>query len=127
MTKALIVDDNPMNLSALEQLLKREGVDVVALDNPRHIDSTLDEIGAIDIFFLDLEFPNFDGIQMVGDLKDDPRLTNVPIVAYSVHVSELNEARDAGFHSFIGKPLRVADFSVQLQRILNGERVWEVI
>lgn len=126
MTNALIVDDNPMNLSALEQLLKREGVNVVSIDNPAQIMASLDSMGHVDIVFLDIEFPNYDGIQLVGQIQQDPRLAGVPIVAYSVHISELNEARDAGFHSFIGKPLQVAEFSNQLRRILNGEHVWEV-
>ena len=124
---ALIVDDNTSNLSALEQLLKREGLAVTALESPAQISNALDNTDQIDVLFLDLEFPNYDGMDIVGDLLNDPRLQNVPIVACSVHISELNEARNAGFHSFIGKPLNVGAFSDQLNRILNDERVWEVI
>lgn len=122
---ALVIDDNPNNLDVLAALLRREGVTPVTVDTPRDISAALDDNGPVDVVFLDLEFPNYDGLQLIADLQDDPRLAGVPIVAYTVHVSEQNEARDAGFHSFIGKPLSVERFPDQLARILNGERVWE--
>ena len=125
-SRALIVDDNPLNLETLAALLKREGFESINLLNPQDIASTLDTVEAIDVVFLDLEFPNDDGFNILPQLQQDPRLHNVPIVAYSVHISEVQEARDAGFDGFIGKPLMVSVFPDQLRRILNGEAVWEV-
>jgi hypothetical protein len=34
--------------------------------------------------------------------------------------------REAGFHSFLGKPLNVGRFPNLLRRILSGQPVWEV-
>lgn len=126
MPHALIADDNPLNLSALEQLLKREGVTVTAVESPAKINEVLDNAPPVDIVFLDLEFPNYNGLELVGNLRADARFANVPIIACTVHISEQNEARDAGFDGFIGKPLDVSRFPEQLRRILNGESVWEV-
>ncbi len=122
---ALIIDDNPTNLDALAALLRREDVTPVTVESPRDISAVLDDCGQVDVVFLDLEFPNYDGLQLIAGLQDDPRLEGVPIVAYTVHISEQNEAREAGFHSFIGKPLSVERFPDQLRRIMSGERVWE--
>lgn len=126
MLHALIVDDNPNNSDALTQLLKREGMDSVSVISPRNIQEALDGMEAVDIVFLDLEFPNHSGFVLIHEMKADPRLANAVFVAYSVHTSELNQAREAGFHSFIGKPLSVTQFPDQLRRILSGEPVWEV-
>ncbi len=123
---ALIVDDNPGNLAALAALLTREAVRPVTLQSPRDVCATLDRIGRVDVVFLDLAFPNLDGLVLIGDLQADERLREVPFVAYTVHTSEQDEARRAGFHSFLGKPLNVERFPDQLRRILSGERVWEV-
>ena len=123
---ALIVDDNPGNLAALAALLRREAVTSVTLTSPHDIAATLDRIGRVDVLFLDLAFPNLDGLDLIRDLQVDERLHGVPIVAYTVHTSEQNEARDAGFHSFLGKPLNVERFPDQLRRILSGQPVWEV-
>ena len=68
--------------------------------------------------------PRLDGYQVFDILKSYPHLKNVPVVAYSVHVSELNAARSRGFDSFLGKPLDVDQFPSQLTQILKGEGVW---
>lgn len=127
MPHALIVDDNSMNLETIAVLLQREGITPVTVDTPRAIDTALADVDEVAVVFLDLEFPNYNGLEIINDLKTHPRLQGVPIVAYTVHISEQNEARDAGFHSFIGKPLNVERFPDQLRRILNNEPVWEVV
>ncbi|MEP6986122.1 MAG: response regulator [Chloroflexota bacterium] len=124
--QALIVDDNPNNIEILVMLLAKEGVNYTAVQSVRHIDQTLIDIERLDVIFLDLEFPNGNGFELLKHLKSNPRFADIPIVAYSVHTSEIDRVRRAGFHSFIGKPLNSQLFPNQLNRILNGESVWEV-
>jgi CheY-like chemotaxis protein len=123
---ALIVDDNPLNGDVLTMILENLGVVAYALVSPKDIPSTLQEMPRLDVIFLDLEFPNADGFQILAELRQNPTLDPVPIVAYSVHTSEIDVARRAGFDSFIGKPLNAELFPGQLERILNREAVWEV-
>ena len=124
--QALIVDDNPNNIEILVMLLANEGVNYTAVQSVKQMNKTLTNIGRLDVIFLDLEFPNGNGFELLKTLKADSRFTGVPIVAYSVHTSEIDRVRRAGFNSFIGKPLSSQRFPNQLQRILNGEAVWEV-
>ncbi|HEX2618780.1 MAG TPA: response regulator, partial [Phototrophicaceae bacterium] len=77
----------------------------------------------VDVVFLDLEMPGLDGYQVKEMLRSS--LGDTPIVAYTVHVSEINEVRNLGFNGFLGKPLDNARFPGQLARILRGEAVWE--
>lgn len=123
---ALVVDDNSSNVEALRLLLEREGVTSTTLTSVRDLPEVLDSLEYVDLVFLDLEFPNHHGFDILAQLQTDARLAGTTFVAYTVHTSEQNEARQAGFHSFIGKPLDVQRFPGQLQRILSGERVWEI-
>ena len=123
---ALIIDDNELNLDSLTVLLKREGISAVGIQSPRNLDEALESISNLCVIFLDLEMPNDNGFDIIAYLREEKQLYDIPIVAYTVHVSEQNEAKDAGFHSFIGKPLDVNRFPDQLRRILNNEPVWEV-
>lgn len=123
---ALIIDDNKTNIDVLTMLLKQQGVEFTAVQFVQDLDTTLNNLKHVDVIFLDLEFPNHDGFEIFTNLKQRSRLANVPIVAYTVHNSEIDVARKMGFHSFLGKPLNLNKFPDQLRRILAGEPVWEV-
>ncbi len=128
MTKghALIIDDNQSNADVLEVLLKNEGLSSTVVTLPRALPAALDQLsGPVDVVFLDLELPNHDGFELLDALKAHPHLGGAPIVAYTVHTSEIGAAREAGFHSFLGKPLNTREFPDQLRRILDGQPVWE--
>ena len=127
MTKtALIVDDRISNIDVIMRLLEIEGIIPYSVTTPTEIQSVLDEVDKVDLVFLDLEFPQHDGLELVTELQLDERLSGIPFIAYTVHISEQNEAREAGFHSFLGKPLNVERFPDQIRRIILGEPVWEI-
>ncbi len=123
---ALIIDDNLANLDVLEQLLKREGVKSISVASPARLEAALTGIDSIDVVFLDFEIPGYNGMVLFEDLRVTPPMENAHFVAYTVHISELNEARRVGFDSFLGKPLNVDQFSEHLHDILAGIPVWDV-
>lgn len=123
---AIIIDDNPLNNDVLLTLLEQNDVETVAIESPSLLDETLQKFGVPSVIFLDLEFPNYDGFDILVLLRENPLLNKTPIVAYSVHTSEIDRARQAGFDGFLGKPLNAQAFERQLQHILSGMPVWEV-
>jgi len=127
MTKALIIDDNQSNVNVLGMLLQNEGLTYTAVLHPTGIEDAINSESPFSVIFLDLEFPTNNGFTIIEKLRRMDVLTGVPIVAYSVHVSEIEQARRAGFDGFLGKPLDADRFSEQLQRILGGEPVWEIV
>ena len=124
MTHALIIDDNANNVAVLSALLTMEEIDHSSIDDPRKLESFLESEWQFDIVFLDLEMPGLDGYVVCEQLRSDVRFSDVPIVAYTVHINEIQVALEKGFHSFIGKPLDVDQFPEQIARILAGERIW---
>ncbi|MDZ4764111.1 MAG: response regulator [Chloroflexota bacterium] len=121
---ALIIDDNKSNRDVLHMMLKLNGVKPVALETPRYLERAFEGNERIDVVFLDLEFPNYSGYDLVKQFKADARLQSTPIIAYSVHSSEVEAIRAAGFDGFLSKPLEAHLFAEQLARILKGESVW---
>lgn len=121
---ALIIDDKVSNVNVLVHLLKKEGVNCTAISSPKQLSSVVNELEHIEVVFLDLEMPERDGFSLLHELKANELFQGVPIIAYTVHVSEINEARLAGFDGFLGKPLKASHFPQQLKSILNGEPVW---
>ncbi|MBI1258881.1 MAG: response regulator [Chloroflexi bacterium] len=120
---ALVVDDNPQNLRVLTQMLSKQGVVCAEYASPTQLSEHLPEMGPVDLVFLDLEMPGYDGYVVKEMLRE--HLGNVPIIAYTVHVSEINVVRRLGFNGFLSKPLSSERFPAQLARILRGEPVWD--
>jgi CheY-like chemotaxis protein len=126
-THALLIDDNAKNLGVLARLLSMEGARYTQVQRPRELATILDQIDAVDVVFLDLEMPELNGYEVLQHLKADVRFQSVPVVAYTVHVSEINHAQELGFDGFLAKPLDSDRFPDQLSRILKGEPVWEMV
>jgi CheY-like chemotaxis protein len=122
---ALIIDDDAKNVAVLAGLLSQQDVDAIKVLHPLQLDSVLQDVDSVDVVFLDLEMPGMNGYEVLQVLKSDARFQRVPIVAYTVHVSEINTAYEQGFHSFLGKPLDPDRFADQLTRIFNNEPVWD--
>jgi two-component system, cell cycle response regulator DivK len=122
---ALIVEDDAMNAEVLEFMLNASGATCTIVKNPADVLGVVSQLDKIDVAFVDLEMPGINGYQMLQMLKDNLGLT-VPMVACTVHTSQIDIARTKGFDSFLGKPLMAERFPDQLKRILNGEQVWEL-
>jgi two-component system, cell cycle response regulator DivK len=122
-THAVIIDDNAQNIKVLKQLLTKQGVSCTDIPDSRKILDVLPTLEQIDMVFLDLEMPGMDGYHAKDVLRAN--LGSTPIIAYTVHTSEINVVREMGFDGFLGKPLDNARFPDQLARILKGESVWD--
>ena len=122
----LIVDDNALNRDVLAVILREVGISFAGLESPVNLKMTLDQMTHLDAVFLDLEMPGMNGYEALEVLKAHPVSHDIPVVAYTVHVSQVNQARSAGFHSFLAKPIDSTQFISHLNRILSGESVWEI-
>jgi len=124
MVYALIIDDNKNNVEVLQRLLLAQNAKCTCLADPTQLETMWEKVRQADVVFLDLELPHIDGYEVFALLKEniDPA---VPVVAYTVHTSEVDRARDMGFHSFLGKPLNPNLFPELLADILSGKSVWE--
>ena len=126
---ALIVEDNPDNLFIAIELLRRAGVSYYnGSSSGRQLFDLLETIDRpIDLILLDLQIPEQDGYTILKRIRGTPRLRETRVVALTanVMVDDLATARAAGFDGLIGKPINKLRFARQIERILQGEAVWE--
>lgn len=122
--KAVVIDDNGANVEVLASLLSAQGGEVVSFKDPTKALAALGGLSQIDAVFVDLDMPKITGFEMLDHLRKG--LPNVPIIAYTVHISEIDVARRLGFDGFLGKPLDHDRFPKLLEKILNHQSVWEL-
>jgi two-component system, cell cycle response regulator DivK len=122
----LIIEDNTSSVDVLTSLLDQLNVRYSVIYDSRKLSEILPQLTQINAVFVDLEIPGLDGYEVLKLLKTDERLSAVPMVAYTAHLSQMAQARDAGFHGFLGKPLRASLFPAQFSQILSGQPVWSI-
>ncbi|MCC5658494.1 response regulator [Nostoc sp. XA010] len=105
-TKILVVDDDPQIQALLQTLLSPWGFKAIALEDPLHFWSTLEEI-APDMLILDVELPYKNGIELCQLVRNDSRWGELPILFLTVHsdANMVNQVFSVGADDFVSKPI----------------------
>jgi CheY-like chemotaxis protein len=81
-----------------------------------------------DIILLDIHVSPYNGFQMLQMIRADSVYFDTKVVALTASVmnEEVERLRKSGFDGAIGKPIALSSFPVVIERILNGESVWQL-
>ncbi len=85
--KVLIVDNQPIILKYVSDLLEKKGYRVKAAEDGLSALDVLKEF-APDFFLLDLIMPNIDGATLCGIIRHDPRFQHTPVFILSAIAAE---------------------------------------
>jgi two-component system cell cycle response regulator DivK len=116
----LLVEDNEDNRDMMKFLLERAGY-VVSTAN-----TGLEGLSAArhekpDVILMDLSMPDMDGWTAAKEIKKNPALADVPLIAVTAHTlpGDRRRAFDSGFDSYISKPINVRMFDVMVAKVLE--------
>jgi two-component system, cell cycle response regulator DivK len=120
MPTVLLVEDNEMNRDMLSRRLSRRGFDVhVAVDGQEALDSVREVTPCV--ILLDMSLPVKDGWTVARELKADPVLSAIPIIALTAHAMAGDEqkALAAGCDDFDTKPVELDRLLSKIDRALS--------
>jgi CheY-like chemotaxis protein len=120
----LVVEDNPMNMELITDILEAQGYDVkqatTGADAIKIVQSDIP-----DMILMDIQLPGLDGLTVTAIIKDDPRTREVPIIALTAHAMRGDEekAREAGCDNYISKPIDTRQLPLTIRAYLdqNGQ------
>jgi CheY-like chemotaxis protein len=125
---ALVVEDDAHSLVAISSLLRDLGIhfkrNTTGANVPEQIRAMTP---APDLILLDIDLASGAALAIHRLLQRDPEMRNIPVLALgSIADSPLRQKlQREGFAALVLKPLPRRHFGDLLQRILNGEQVWE--
>jgi two-component system cell cycle response regulator DivK len=127
--RVLVVEDDPNNRLVITKLLQLAGVpagNIFAVEDDIASYLHTRPPGSVDLILLDLRLPKKDGYAILSELRADPALADIRIVALTANVmrQDIMRAQAAGFDGFIGKPIDGQRFPAMLRDILAGQSVW---
>lgn len=121
----LLVDDTPVNLTVLVELLSDEHRLRVAASGQRTLEIAR-STPPPDLILLDVMMPGMDGYEVIGHLKADPATADIPVVFLTAKSTIEDEERGLklGALDFISKPISppVVLMRVRTQLALKAAR-----
>lgn len=121
--RILVVEDNPLNLKLVRDVLEASGYDVVpATSGEEALEAAAES--PPDLVLMDLQLPGIDGTETMHRLRDGTLAAHVPVVAVTAFAMARDqaEAQAAGFDGYVEKPISVRALVDQVQGYLEPGR-----
>jgi CheY-like chemotaxis protein/signal transduction histidine kinase len=116
--RILVVEDDVRNIFALSSVLEPLGGQVIIARNGREALARVAAKPAPDIVLMDIMMPEMDGIEAMTEIRKQPQLRDLPIIALTAKAMPDDQQRclAAGANDYVTKPIDV-DKLVSLIRI----------
>ena len=115
--KILLVEDDSALRSALEELLCREGYEVIKASGVRSAQEAMNT--DVDLAILDVGLPDGDGVSLCRQWRSEG--VQIPILFLTAKDEELDVVRglDAGGNDYVTKPFRMQEFLSRIRALLR--------
>jgi signal transduction histidine kinase len=122
--RILVVDDNLEVAQTVGWMLEAIGHDYHLVHDGRHALQAARDYGP-DVILLDIGLPGMDGYAVCRAFRQDDAFKAIPIIAQTGWGQDRDKsaAADAGFDGHLVKPMKIADLTLLLDRIVTSRRV----
>lgn len=118
----MLVDDDSLFLGALTPILTASGFKVICLSEPEKFWQVLEE-NHPDVLILDMEMPQFNGLDLCKIVRKDDRFCSVPIIFVSRHQNfkMIDQGFASGANDYVRKPLVPEELIARIFKQLNNK------
>lgn len=118
--RVMIVEDNELNLKLFTDLLRAHGFVVEPVRDGRE---ALEKARAFKpgLIVMDIQLPHVSGLDLIEQLKADPVLKLIPVLAVTAYAGKGDEERirEAGAEGYVSKPISVMKFIENVQQVMR--------
>jgi len=121
--RVLVVEDTPLNLELITEVLESAGHAVICADTAAR-GLELARSAAPDVVLMDIRLPDMDGHEATRRIRRDPQLATLTVIALTAQAMRGDEeaALAAGCDGYISKPIDVRSIVGEIARIVAGRR-----
>ena len=124
--RALLVEDNMINMEIAQMLLTQAGFLIETAENGKiALEMTeASEPGYYDVILMDIQMPVMDGYAATRAIRTlpDAKLAGIPIIAMTANAfqEDIKKAEEIGMNGHIAKPLDIPSMKATLQQVLKN-------
>ena len=124
--RALLAEDNMINMEIAQMLLKQAGFLIETAENGQIALEMVaaSEPGYYDVIMMDIQMPVMDGYMATQSIRGlpDPRLASIPIIAMTANAfqEDIKKAEEVGMNGHIAKPLDIPAMKATLRQVLKN-------
>jgi two-component system, cell cycle response regulator DivK len=117
--RILVVEDNPLNLKLVRDVLRVAGYDVIEAQSGEE-GLRMAREDPPDLVLMDLQLPGIDGTETLRRLREGTLGPDVPVVAVTAlaMAEDKKRAARAGFDGYVEKPISVRALPGQIEAFL---------
>jgi len=118
--RILVIEDNEQNLELVEFLLDEAGATVRAAADADEARKALAQEQP-DLILMDMQLHGIDGLSLVREIRRQPEIGRIPIVALTAHAMRGDRERflAGGCDGYLAKPINVVTFVEDLSSLLE--------
>jgi PAS domain S-box-containing protein len=116
----MVVDDDPINMMLISEVLKRMGFDIIQMHNGREVIEALPHYDPV-LIFMDVNMPEMDGYMTTRIIrKMQTAQCRIPIIALTADAMKGDKERclDAGMNNYISKPFKLEEIESVLKEYM---------
>jgi PAS domain S-box-containing protein len=117
----LLAEDNEANIATFSSYLDAKGYRILlANDGQQAID--LAKSHSPDLILMDIQMPVIDGMEAIKQIRLDPNLVNIPIIALTAlaMAGDREKCLAAGANEYLSKPIKLKALADTIQNILKN-------
>ena len=115
--KILLVEDDAALRGALEELLCREGYEVIKASNVSSARSVMNS--EVDLIMLDVGLPDGDGVSLCRQWRDEGVQTSILFLTAKDEELDVVRGLDAGGNDYVTKPFRMQELLSRIRALLR--------
>ena len=122
MAKILVVEDDVWSRQIVVDLLERRGHQVLQAADATTAREGLEQVP--DLVLLDIQFPGGNGVDLLGEMRANAALANLPVIALTASAMRGDRERflRQGFTAYLSKPIDVRSFAPTVESFLGSAK-----
>jgi len=122
MARILVVEDDEWSRRIVVELLQMRGHDVIEATDATSARAALEH--SPELVLLDIQFPGGNGIDLLGEIRANGTLAQLPVIALTASAMRGDRERflRQGFTAYMSKPIDVKVFAQTIEGFLRGHQ-----